>query len=504
MEDVLPPQDTPGISDSVRKADGASLQAGIRQAWGSALMFGLGECSFGLFAAQLKLPLQWFGYLCGVPQLLGPLAQALSANLLDRYKCRKRLVVSALVVQIASMGPLALLAVNYLVNGVNGEHETLLRLCLLASVYVYFAAGHFTTPPWSSLISEVVPSMLRQRYFARASHNVSLLTLLSQTAVGGALFLAGEQAAEGSRLRTAMLVFALAFAVSGVARLYSLLQVRRVKEPQYATTPETQFTFWQFIRRLRESNFVHFVLFTAIINFGTYLAGPYFLPYWMYDLKYPAWLAQTVSIAGTLATIVTMMFWGRFAERFGNKKTLEYTSIWIGISPFFWLFSSNPYYLIVLNMLIGASWAGFGLSSWNYILEAVSAPKRARCVAYFNIINGIGVFAGALLGGWIGPLLPERAIGSCPHTHFYYVLVLSALFRLLSLGLLPTFKELRAVTPLSLRHWIYQITEVRSPVGFVLDYFTNDEDEPSEASVKTSKRVEVEAVVAPEKKGVGQ
>ena len=110
MEDVLPPQDTPGISDSVRKADGASMQAGIRQAWGSALMFGLGECSFGLFAAQLKLPLQWFGYLCGVPQLLGPLAQALSANLLDRYKCRKRLVVSALVVQIASMAPLALLA----------------------------------------------------------------------------------------------------------------------------------------------------------------------------------------------------------------------------------------------------------------------------------------------------------------------------------------------------------------------------------------------------------
>ncbi len=53
---------------------------------------------------------------------------------------------------------------------------------------------------------------------------------------------------------------------------------------------------------------------------------------------------------------------------------------------------------IGMSILTGAAWAGFGLSVWNYILEAVSAPKRARCVAYFNILIGFGGFAGALLG----------------------------------------------------------------------------------------------------------
>ncbi|HEY3325160.1 MAG TPA: MFS transporter [Planctomycetota bacterium] len=485
MEDLLPPKDTPNLSDSVRKADEPSMKAGIRQAWGSALMFGLGECSFGLFAAQLTMPARWFGYLGGVPQLIGPLAQALSANLLDRFGCRKRLVLIPVIVQMLAMVPLALVAVYCLVNGIPTPaaekslfaRENLLYLCFLASAFLYYVAGHFTNPPWTSLISEVVPSTLRQRYFARSSHNVSFLTLVSQSAVGGALYIAGLQAQEGSRMRMAMWIFALAFALSVAARGYAWVQIRRVQDPLYTATAETQFTFWQFIRRVRESNFVHFVLFTATIGFGANLSGPYFLPYWTYDLKYQTWQWQILSVAGTLSTIITMMFWGRFSERFGNKKTLQYTSIWIGISPLFWLFSCDFYYLVFINMLTGASWAGFGLSAWNYILDAVSAPKRARCMAYFNIINGFAGFTGAMIATWLEPILPARAIGACATTRFYWLLVLSAGFRMLALVLLPTFKELRSVKEFSLRHWIFQITSVRTPLGFVLDYFTNDDDE---------------------------
>jgi len=49
---------------------------------------------------------------------------------------------------------------------------------------------------------------------------------------------------------------------------------------------------------------------------------------------------------------------------------------------------------------------------------------------------------------------------------------------------LPTFKELRQVTPFSLRHWFYRITAVRYPVGIILEYLGNEDENGSEQAEK--------------------
>ncbi len=478
----------PRISESVRLADGESLECGIRQTWGWATMFGLAENSFALFASQVKMPAFLFGLLNGLPQLVGPPSQIVAANILDRGGVRRSpMVVKAVLLQCAFLLPLAGLGVWYLyANCQDGAMPA--HMILLLSVSGYFIFGNFANPPWSSMISEVVPSSLRQWYFARNNRHNAIITMATQLAVAGALLYAGERTDATAQFRAAMWVFAGCFGFSAVARAISAVYMHRVKEPPYTANPETVFTFWQFIRRTPESNFVHFAIFQALIYFGANLSGPYFVPYWCYDLGLPAWQWALVQMAASLSSFMTLPLWGRFSHHFGNKKALRYASIGLAFTPMLWTLTPNPYLLIVINAIVGSFWAGFQLTTLNYLFEAVSPPKRARCVAYSATFMGMGIFIGSVLGGWLLQVLPPMEYGTRHRTSFVTLLTLSCVTRTLSLSLLPTFKELRKVGHFSLRQWIYQTT-LRQPLRLI-DFVEEDDEAETPKPVPENESVD--------------
>jgi MFS family permease len=70
------------------------------------------------------------------------------------------------------------------------------------------------------------------------------------------------------------------------------------------------------------------------------------------------------------------------------------------------MFARNPFELILIEIFSGFVMSGFGLATSNFIYDAVSAPKRVRCLAYYNLINGAAIFAGASLGGYLAERLP--------------------------------------------------------------------------------------------------
>jgi MFS family permease len=51
-------------------------------------------------------------------------------------------------------------------------------------------------------------------------------------------------------------------------------------------------------------------------------------------------------------------------------------------------------------------WGGFNLCSTNFIYDAVTPQKRVRCLGYFTLFNGISIFLGATLGGYLANHLP--------------------------------------------------------------------------------------------------
>lgn len=434
---------------------GPSLRLAYKQGIAWAVMFGAGEASLALFANHLEAPYFVYGFLVGVPSLLGPLSQVVAANLLDRFKNRVLLVLIPVIIQALVFLPLVF--IPFIKPSPGNNLFSLEIIIFLSAVTIYFISGHMSTPSWSSMISDFVPEKSRSQIFAWISRAPTFMAFVAQMVVGLGLYLANskEQAAT---------VFAAAFLLCLLSRLMSAFFISKMKAPAYVFDKKDTFTFWQFIKRAPESNFVKFVLFSSFITLGANIAAPYFLPYWTDELKFKQWEWVLLSSAGTVSSILTMMAWGRFSESFGNKQALKICAIGISSTPFLWLITKDIYCLFGIQMIGTIFWTGFNLSSFNYILEAASPGKRARCVAYYNILLGLGTLLGSGLGYLIFKFAPQGLLGE--YSNFAWVLIISGAIRVLGcLFFIPLFKELREVSTFNMRTFFVQVINIRSIYG---------------------------------------
>jgi hypothetical protein len=112
-----------------------------------------------------------------------------------------------------------------------------------------------------------------------------------------------------------------------------------------------------------------------------------------------------------------------------------------------------------LNVAGSFLWGGLNLCATNFVYDAVSPPKRHTCLAYFNVLNGLGVSAGALAGGVAIEYLPP--LGS---SAFATVFVCSTVLRLAAATTFRRFvREVRPVRQVGLRE------VVLDPLGQLLE-----------------------------------
>jgi MFS family permease len=151
-----------------------------------------------------------------------------------------------------------------------------------------------------------------------------------------------------------------------------------------------------------------------------------------------------------------MPIWGKFADKYGNVKTMRITGIFIPLIPILWTVSamfsvqnSLPIvaYLVAIEAVSGTVWAGFNLSAGNFIYDAVSRQRIAICASYFSIINGIGIVIGATLGGIIASY-DFVFFGLSP---LLFIFLLSALARLVIYAIMAKkINEVRTVKELDI------------------------------------------------------
>jgi MFS family permease len=175
-----------------------------------------------------------------------------------------------------------------------------------------------------------------------------------------------------------------------------------------------------------------------------------------------------------LAQFLTLSQWGRISDVFGNRRILAVTGLMLPLMPLLWIVSPNFWYLLLVQMLSGLSWAGFTLGATNFLYDLIAREDRATYLAVHNILASVGVFCGALLGGYLGMMLPARidfpAFSSAWVSPLLGVFAISAAARILVLlVLLPRIREVRKVRPISFSGVIFRITRVHALAGLVFD-----------------------------------
>jgi hypothetical protein len=132
-------------------------------------------------------------------------------------------------------------------------------------------------------------------------------------------------------------------------------------------------------------------------------------------LKFSYTTFALVLSAEYVARVVSAPLWGRYSDRVGNLHMVRRVSYLIPFIPILWLASSNPVYLVGVQLFSGTIWAGFDICSRSLVYTTSSPEKRAGYITYREsltaLCQGLGALAGAGILGFMIPVLGSKILG---------------------------------------------------------------------------------------------
>lgn len=394
--------------------------------WAS--MAGFGESFFSAFAVFLKASNFQLGLLGSLPQALGSVFQLFSERLLKFFNSRKKFVATFVLLQALMYIPVAL--VFFL-----GNLDVYFLILFICTYYIF---GMSVGPAWSSWMGDLVSEETRATYFGRRNTiagYISFITLL----IGGYILelFTGD-------LKTQYIGFAIIFTLALLSRVISFMYLCAKYEPKYIHYEDNKTGFIDFLKNARSRNYGLFILFWCFMHFSIFIAGPFFAAYMFYDLKLSYTQYTILIAAAVIAKNLSLPVWGKAVDKYGTRKILTLSGYLMPAISLWWLFSGNFYYLIFVQIYGGFVWAGFEIAAFNFFFDTIIPQKRARYIAYSNVLNGIALFMGAMIGGLI------VKYNNFFSSEYMLVFLLSGVFRYaVSFYFIPKLREVRTVEHIS-------------------------------------------------------
>ncbi len=374
-----------------------SIKEGV--SW--SVMQGAGPSYITPYALSIGANNAQIGFLTSIPILLGNMSQLFTSKLLEKTS-RKKVIVRGVLLQALMWLPI--LAIGYLFFYTDLDHG--ISATLMIVFYTLFIVfGSFVNPAWNSLMKDTVLKA-RGDFFGRRNKILGAVTLAS-------MLICGLILNYFKKTNLIFIGFVIIFGIAFIARLLSDYFLSKHYEPKLKLKKKYYFSLGSFIRNVPKSNFGKFSVFIALITFGSAIASPFFAVYILRDLNFDYIIWTLIIVTHALSSLISMPLWGKFADRFGNLRVLRWTGAFVFLVPLLWFLTTFIIkinvplvigYLILIELFSGFIWAGFNLSAINFIYDATSREKLPLCVSYYNVFNGIGVFLGATLGGFISSL----------------------------------------------------------------------------------------------------
>lgn len=324
----------------------------------------------------------------------------------------------------------------------------LLVVWTLAIISVTHFLGALGSASWLSWLAALVPRRLRGRYFS-VRNSAANLTCLISVPLGGLIVSRYPRGAiEGYGV---VLVLGIIFGLISLGYQWLMTDVnpREQKklaiEQEYASqttvlTQTDQPVDASGTSFLNDGNFLRFLLYFGVWMFAVNLSAPFFNLYMLDDLGLDvSWVTLYNSLTAG-ANLLMLLFWGRLADRFGNRVLLLLVGILVAVTPLLWLGAgADPLsiwlWLPLLHILAGGTWAAIDLCNNN--IQLGIAPVRSQA-AYFAVAAAVAGVSGAV-GTTAGGFLAQFAdYGGLPG-----LFALSSVVRLIALLPLVFVQEAR-------------------------------------------------------------
>ncbi len=351
------------------------------------------------FAMILQASSFSISILSTLPQLLGACTQMYAVKVLHRFPSRRRLIASLMFLQTVTWLPLFLVPLLFPSLGI---------AAIIISYCVFYMIGGFFTPAWSSWIVTLVPESARGRFYGRKNQTAGRFGFFAATVGGYLLSVIGEI--------HIWFAYGILFFSACLSKTIAAHYITRIHEDEKTKQMPAlhSATFQDFLKHIDETSFGKYVFYMCCMSFAVNIAAPFFTPYMLHSVDQGGlgftYMQFTIMLAiGASASFLVFRHWGVIADRFGNKRVLVLTGFLIPFIPLLWLFTKNFYYLLSIEVISGIVWAGFNLTTANYVFDLVGSKNRMAYNAYYGGLTTLAVFLGALVGSalhvvaaWIG------------------------------------------------------------------------------------------------------
>ena len=384
-----------------------------------AFMFGLGENYLSALGVFLGYSALQISILSSLPQLAGAFIQLASNNMAKLFQSMKKLVVL-----LSFFQSLLWIALIFIIFNTNNYF-----LILLWSV-IYYVTACAMNPVWISWIGYLVPKTIRSNFHANRNRIINSLIFIS-ILIGGAIFKVFES--------NMILAFSIMFGVASIGRLLSAYYLNK-KDDAGDTYDGDAYSYKNI---LQSKTKLLFIAYNTSIHFSIMFLGPLFTIYILRTMDLGYFVLTLSMAAWWVGNISSSRFWGRFGKSHGNLYLLKLTTILMVILPLLWI---SVYYFnyegriivsLIINILAGITFSGFGLSSFNYLYEISDEKEVVKISSLTNCLKGVGIFVGSVIAGSI---VDSKAIIdftlNYSFTSIQFSMLLSTIFRFLSYSFL--------------------------------------------------------------------
>jgi len=404
-----------------------------------------------LLASELQI-----GILAAIP-FFGTIAQIFGSVMVERFGHRKTIAIFFSLFSRLLWIPIVILVLQLF----DESRSHLLTLVILI-VLIHHLLGALSGVAWLSWMSNLVPPMIRGRFFGLRNSVLGTITIL--------VTLAGGYFLDWFNVRFDNLPpswpFVILFIVAIIAGVISALLL--IRQPDPGQQPRNSvFLLDLFKQPFQNDQFRLMLGFAMTWSFAVNFASPFFIVYMIKDLNFSYTLISLMTILAALADLSGMGFWGTFSDRHGNRPVILISALAATSLPFLWLFSDQSvwsvYLLIpVLHLAGGFFFAGYNLCSVNLLFNQVPPNNNSIYFALWSVINGFAAGLGAITAGFLYKHV-DGLMAFIPldiNSGFKIIFIISFLLRLVAVLMMRQIREpkglpvIRAVRILrSVRVW---------------------------------------------------
>jgi len=270
-----------------------------------------------------------------------------------------------------------------------------LRIWLVVVFVVMVSTGNAAVGlGFGSLMGDLVPMRIRGSYFS-----VRQMISLASGVIAGLLISTMID-------RIGRPGYTIALVLAGITQLMDVGCFFFIKWPPMAESEGTSLSFFAMLREVFANKpFVKLLIFYSVWLFSVNIAGPFWNVYMLEDLRMNfTEMSLYTQIISNITTVLIISRWGRQIDRYGNKPVLQMAALLVAISPLPWFFAtpSTTFFVLLSNIISGASWPVSDVCQQNLYLGHSPQVHRSMYIAVFLAsINLFGVALGNAAGGWL-------------------------------------------------------------------------------------------------------